>query len=221
MPDLHFLFLLVDNSLLMGAEMPMITLGKSSLGPTRPISLCLKLLCKCQGASAEASSHLQLRGIKPKVRSFGSAWAWQGRPAWLKPHVCHQSVTTLQSCFWEWPLAWGQCRGHTPQQVLDWCSCCASTWAKKHELYRKGWGASPKLPQQWLNSVVLSRLPNFSHSHPFPEVAVSIPKQADMLLSGMLRLIPDQPQSSYHSLSSFCLLVAQATESLLKPGLKS
>lgn len=73
MPDLQFLFFLVDNSLLMGAEMLMITLGKSSLGPTRPVSLCLKLLCKCHGATAEASSHLQLCGIKPKVRSFGSA----------------------------------------------------------------------------------------------------------------------------------------------------
>ncbi|RMC05105.1 hypothetical protein DUI87_18287 [Hirundo rustica rustica] len=55
-----------ENSLLIGAEMLMITLGKSSLGPTRRISLCLKLLCKCQGATAEASSHLQLCGIKPK-----------------------------------------------------------------------------------------------------------------------------------------------------------
>lgn len=37
MPDLHFLFLLVHNSLLMGAEMFMITLGKSSLGPTHQL----------------------------------------------------------------------------------------------------------------------------------------------------------------------------------------
>lgn len=67
------LILLADNGLLMGAEMLMMTLGKSSLGPTRPISLCLRLLCKCHSAIAEASSHLQLRGIEPKVRSFASA----------------------------------------------------------------------------------------------------------------------------------------------------
>ena len=67
------LILLVDNGLLMGAEMLMMTLGKLSLGPTRPISLCLRLLCKCHGAIAEASSHLQLRRTEPKVRSFASA----------------------------------------------------------------------------------------------------------------------------------------------------
>lgn len=57
----------------MNAEMLMVTLGKPTLGPTRPVSLYLRLLCKCHGVFTEASGHLQLHGIQPKVGSFASA----------------------------------------------------------------------------------------------------------------------------------------------------
>lgn len=46
---------------------------------------------------------------------------------------------------------------------------CLHLSQKKHELYGRGWGTSPKLPQQRLRSVVLSRLPDFSHSLTLPE----------------------------------------------------
>lgn len=87
--------------LLMDGEMLMMTLGKPTLGPARPVSLCLRLLRKCHGVVTEASSHLQLHGIQPKVGSFASAGAWQGGSAQPQPWLrwIHATVATLQGYF--------------------------------------------------------------------------------------------------------------------------
>lgn len=98
----------------MDAEKFMMTLGKPSLGPTRHISLRLRVLCKCHSALAEASSHQQWCGSEPKARSLASASAWQGGSAqpqpWLgpEPRGCHCFVILLLRR----DLSLGQCSKH-------------------------------------------------------------------------------------------------------------
>lgn len=137
------LILSVDSGLLMSAEMFMMTSGKLSPGLTRPISFCLRLLCKCHSAIAEASSHLQLYGIKPKVRSFATACAWQGSSALagLDPRAHHQSSSPAS----ESGLSPGV-SAESMQVSWFWTSADAVPIPKKHKLCGRGWGESPKLP---------------------------------------------------------------------------
>lgn len=127
---------------------------------SRPITLCLRLLWKCHGTIAKASGHLQSHDIQPKVRSFASAWTWQGGSAQAQHWLgwSQVAITALQSGFWERPLAWGQCREQAAQLGLSLCWCWAFTSA------RKAWAAQERMRWQQFTSVVLWRLPDFSHS---------------------------------------------------------